>query len=1157
MSVSLWSAVPATATCNITGCGPLRYVETGSASFRRVQHEPHVYLIFWGSNWNKSPASEARADAIDVFESLSGSAYQGILTQYFDNTGHVSSQVDVTSYTDTSVAAPTEVTAAAIENEVTAAISANEWTDVYEANYIVMPANGTTYAEGAFDIGGQCAEHYRYDNDDVATYSFVPYILETEFEDQGCGKTSQAAEALTRFATHEYAESVLKPINTVWRATEIYFDAGEVGDLCGGGKLPSGLAVNSLYDNHLNKCAVEDLNPPHVLAHTDEESEVSEHGVTLNATVNPEGLETTYQFEYGPTTSYGTKLPASATSVGSGMKNVKVAQPVAGLATETTYHYRIKATNSTGTTYGEDERFTTSAWVQDTPDLDSGGKLYDVSCGSLTFCWAVGGTEDGRPYGERWNGKSWDFQEIHRDEHDADRLLGVSCVSSGWCMVVGAYGKLSPWAFAEQTDKGSIYGWSQMSVPYPSDFYGGKWELTDVSCVSASACVAVGWYPGPGASKKALIEKWDGTKWTAQSAPSPGNPTVLNGVSCSSESACTAVGSYVDTGGVTRTLAERWNGTSWSTQTTFNPSGADFSALEDVSCVSASFCMAAGRADDEAEEGLAERWTGSAWVSAPSLGGPITGVSCTSQTACTAVGETSTDVAQGEYWNGTAWAHKEPAIGTVTVRGVSCVGALACIAVSHPPEFFWNSYIWRLPSVPPTAETQPASSVSTTAATLNGSVNPKGFETQYKFEYGTSTSYGSTVPASPESIGSSTSAVAVKQTIGDLQAGRLYHYRVVATNGEKETLGADRTFETLPPTTLCKEASAHCDAPHRYPAGTTIEASLKSGTKFKFLSNFASECTNSTLNGQTSAETGAPLSLEVTAISLSGCTGGCTNDEFQNLPYGGTVEQSTSNNATVSVKSSGKGEPRMKFSSCTFGNTCTFGVSAMGLTLQGGNPGTMTAVELSLERKEGSKLLCGETGKINATYTISAPEPVYASRAAETLLCNEAADPCPAASAYSEGISFEAEGNLEYTFGFGKMTCQESTLAGTIEGGPAAQLPGTLSTWSLIGCGGCSTVKWLLPATTSLEAMGNGEGDLSANYLTIEFSGCPFGTSCAFEGNVHLEVHGGSQAYIQANNAALSRIGGSGLMCGSVMTINSGSWNVNTPKPLWISTSQS
>ncbi len=82
-------------------------------------------------------------------------------------------------------------------------------------------------------------------------------------------------------------------------------------------------------------------------------------GVTLEGTVNPEGSATTYQFEYGPTTAYGEKVPASAASAGSGTANVTVSKVAANLFAETTYHYRLKATNSKGTVYSEDHTFAT------------------------------------------------------------------------------------------------------------------------------------------------------------------------------------------------------------------------------------------------------------------------------------------------------------------------------------------------------------------------------------------------------------------------------------------------------------------------------------------------------------------------------------------------------------------------------------------------------------------------------------------------------------------------------------------------------------------------------------------------------------------------------------------------------------------------------
>ena len=59
-------------------------------------------------------------------------------------------------------------------------------------------------------------------------------------------------------------------------------------------------------------------------------------------------------------------------------------------------------------------------------------------------------------------------------------------------------------------------------------------------------------------------------------------------------------------------------------------------------------------------------------------------------------------------------------------------------------------------AAPPTATTEAATAVSYEQATLKGTVNPEGSATSYYFEYGTTESYGSKIPVSPESVGSGT-----------------------------------------------------------------------------------------------------------------------------------------------------------------------------------------------------------------------------------------------------------------------------------------------------------------------------------------------------------------------------------------------------------------
>ncbi|HEX4465110.1 MAG TPA: hypothetical protein VH042_10770 [Solirubrobacterales bacterium] len=82
-------------------------------------------------------------------------------------------------------------------------------------------------------------------------------------------------------------------------------------------------------------------------------------GFLLKGAVNPDNLPTTYHFEFGTSTSYGTNLPEPDASAGSGESAVAVAEEVTGLLPSTTYHYRIVASNSDGPGVSGDQAFTT------------------------------------------------------------------------------------------------------------------------------------------------------------------------------------------------------------------------------------------------------------------------------------------------------------------------------------------------------------------------------------------------------------------------------------------------------------------------------------------------------------------------------------------------------------------------------------------------------------------------------------------------------------------------------------------------------------------------------------------------------------------------------------------------------------------------------
>jgi hypothetical protein len=76
---------------------------------------------------------------------------------------------------------------------------------------------------------------------------------------------------------------------------------------------------------------------------------IGQTSATLHGTVNPNGLATTYQFHYGPTSALGAVSPTTAASAGAGTSGVAESTKLAGLSPDTTYYIQLVASNSGGT----------------------------------------------------------------------------------------------------------------------------------------------------------------------------------------------------------------------------------------------------------------------------------------------------------------------------------------------------------------------------------------------------------------------------------------------------------------------------------------------------------------------------------------------------------------------------------------------------------------------------------------------------------------------------------------------------------------------------------------------------------------------------------------------------------------------------------------
>lgn len=273
-------------------------------------------------------------------------------------------------------------------------------------------------------------------------------------------------------------------------------------------------------------------------------------------------------------------------------------------------------------------------------------RLSSVSCTSTSFCMAVGGGA-----AQLWDGKKW--WEVRTPGVGQPDMLSVSCATRSSCLAVGS-GAAQRWN-----------GTSWQPVTLPSGGIG----LSAVACVSASFCLATGSqgrHLGTVSLSRALA--WNGTTWRATHPPSPGRFAALSGVACLTASACLAIGWHGHCHqppqplGQTCFFSLRWNGRAW----TRLPSRASTPLVASLACGATGGCMAVGDCNLTANcrGTIALAWNGPTWRQRPALapgrhGSSLEGVACWSRTACLATGGAVSSsgalLTLAEAWNGRRW----------------------------------------------------------------------------------------------------------------------------------------------------------------------------------------------------------------------------------------------------------------------------------------------------------------------------------------------------------------------------------------------------------------------------------------------------------------------------------------------------------------------
>ncbi len=500
-------------------------------------------------------------------------------------------------------------------------------------------------------------------------------------------------------------------------------------------------------------------------------SPVTQTTATLNATVNPNGGEVSKcYFEYGEKALYGYRAPCTA-SPGAGASPVAVSASVTGLIKNTTYHFRIVATNAGGTSPGVDETFETAP----SPPTVIVGEPSAIGQTSAVLNAEI------NPNGGVVTQCYFHYERLTSEPE----VIIMPCVGlplSGKSLV-----KVS--ALAEDLSASTRYSVSlEVINSFGEDAFGEgvmPFETLPGPEVITSAASLV---TQTSATLNATVNPNGGEVSSCEFEYSTSESGETESIPCESQPGA---------GKAKVSVSAKLHGLSANTKYFFrivatNPGGTSRDTL------------------------------GQTFTTLPNAPAVVTGeassVAQTSASVSATVNENggrSSDC-HFEYGPTTSYGTSvpctpspEPGTEAVAVRAV--LASLAPHATYHVRIVASNTggtstgedqTFTTLPGAP-TVLTAAASSVTQTSAALHATVNPNGGKvSECQFDYGASAALGSSVPCSALP-GAGIGPVAVSATLGSLGANTTYHFRIVATNLGGASTGAEEAFttEAVPATT--------------------------------------------------------------------------------------------------------------------------------------------------------------------------------------------------------------------------------------------------------------------------------------------------------------------------------------------------------------------